>query len=292
MSNNEEILENIYHKGQDKIWNGKELLSSLIDEFGHPSLDSQTKESLQNIFAIILEGEYAAWDVSSQLSYMISDHGAKMAAVSQAHDEARHFYVISDYLKLLEYEPKELPAAVQFVFNQVLGTKDLARKILGMQLMIEPVALTIFKFVRKTEVEPVLCGLLEYFEIDEARHVALGVKYLPSLLQKMSTIQLTKFLFWQARLINAEIEGLKDLQQDLKNLGLDPLEVFEYAEKKQIECLKMVAHEMGIGVNLWDPILKLIQFKKEITFYPHTEHNIIKKIGNSMMSTFMSFGNF
>ena len=138
---------------------------------------------------------------------MINDYGAKMAAVSQAHDEARHFYVIRDYLRLLNYEPKNLPKPVSYVLEEVSRTKSLAKKLLGMQLMIEPIALTIFRFIRKEDIDPLLSHLLEYVEKDEARHVALGIKYLPNLIKNMSKFELMSFLFWQARLINAEISG-------------------------------------------------------------------------------------
>ena len=288
MSKSADILENIYHRGQDKIWDGKKLLASLIKEHGHPDIEEEKKIALQNIFAIILRGEKAAWNVSSQLSHMIDDHGAKMAAVSQAHDEARHFYVMRDYLDLLEYEPKELSRSATYVLDQVSSTQDLAKKLLGMQLMVEPIALTIFRFVRKSNVDPVLTGLLEYIEADEARHVALGVKYLPVLIKEMSSAKLANFLFWQAKLINAEVDGLKDLEDDLRCLGFDPLEVFEYAEKKQIECLKLVAAEMGIGEGIWSPILKLIQFKKRLAFYPNRNDNMVKKIANSFFNTMKS----
>lgn len=288
MGNDHNILENIYHRGQDNIWNGKELLQTLIDKHGMPNVNVRQKKSLENVFAIILAGERVAWNVSSQLSYMIDDHGAKMAAVSQAHDEARHFYVMKDYLELLGYEPRELSKSATYVLDQVVNTPDLARKLLGMQLMIEPVALTIFRFVRKSEIEPILSGILEYFEVDESRHVALGVKYLPLLIEEMNTIELAKFLFWQAKMINAEISGLRDLEEDLLNLGLDPLEIFEYAEKKQVECLKLVTNEMGVGDGIWNPILKLIQFKKKLTFYPNKKDNFIKKITHSLFDIMKS----
>lgn len=288
MSEPDAILENIYHRGQSKVWNGKFLLRSLIEEHGYPDIEEDKKRALGNIFALILKGEYAAWNVSSQLSYMIDDHGAKMAAVSQAHDEARHFYVMRDYLDLLGYEPKELSKSATYVLDQVTSTQDLARKLLGMQLMIEPVALTIFRFVRKSNVDPVLSGLLEYFEADEARHVALGIKYLPVLIKEMSRTKLANFLFWQARMINAEIDGLKDLEPDLRCLGFDPLDVFEFAEKKQMECLKLVAAEMGIGESIWSPVLKLVQFKKKLAFYPNKQDNLIKKISRSLFDVMKS----
>ena len=97
-----------------------------------------------------------------------------MAATSQTHDEARHFYVMHDYLELLGYEPMELPAGPRRVIESILHADSLAKKLLGMQLMVEPIALTLFQIVRENNLEPVLCELLPYYERDEARHVAQG----------------------------------------------------------------------------------------------------------------------
>jgi hypothetical protein len=283
---NDDVLEGIYHRGQDNIWNGQELLKELVLEHGAPKIDSDKSNSIKNIYSIILWGEYAAWNVSSQLSFMLDDYGAKMAAVSQAHDEARHFYVMRDYLRLIDYKLQELPSHVSFILREVCETRDLARKLLGMQLMIEPIALTIFRFTRKANVEPVLSSLLGYFEIDESRHVALGIKYLPGLLKQMNRFELAKFLIWQARLISAEISGLKLLEKDLISLGIDPLEVFEFAENKQLECLRLVAEEMGINRSIWKPILKVIQFKKKMTFYPNQKDNFLKRLRVSLFDVF------
>ena len=59
--------------------------------------------------------------------------------------------------------------------------------------MIEPVAITIFRFIRKSNVDPILTDLLEYFEKDEARHIALGVKYLPKLIKQMGPMSFCYF---------------------------------------------------------------------------------------------------
>ena len=173
-----QTLEGIYHKGQNKAWNGKEVLDELINRHNGISLSKDKIESIQNIFSIILLGEYAAWNVSSELAVSIDHLEAKMAATSQAHDEARHFYVMQDYFKHLGCSPNPLPKNVAKVIKAVSETDNFAKKLLGMQLMIEPIALTVFKFVIKSEVEPVLCEMLRLYEKDEARHVAFGIKYL------------------------------------------------------------------------------------------------------------------
>jgi len=282
LSDDQNKLDKVYHKGQDKIWNGKEVLDSLFEKHGDLDLSPEHSLALKNILSIIFWGEYVAWNVASDLSSKLDDFGAKMASVSQAHDEARHFYVMGDYLKKrLDYRPKAMMPAAFRVLNGVGKTNNVAKKLLGMQLMVEPVAITIFRFLRKSQVDPLLSELLEYYERDEARHIALGIKYLPNLIKKMNILQLIDFVIWQIRMINAEIEGLRSIEKDLIALDLKPIEVFEFTEKKQVDCLKTLSAEMGVSDILWRPVGRIISFRKHLAFYPHKDHIFIRKFINS-----------
>lgn len=250
------ILEGVYHKGQDSAWNGKKLLQDLIEKHGGIGVITPEKQTaIKNIFSIILWGELAAWKVSAQLAAELDNLEAKMAATSQVHDEARHFYVMRDYLTYSGASniSTQLPPSVEKSLDMVLSTDNLAKKLLGMQLMVEPVALTIFQEVRRTNVEPVLCELLSYFEKDEARHVALGVHYLPIILNQMPVHEVILLLLWQIKLFQLEVSGLKELQHDFKCLGIDPEYAFLLAEKKQLEALKLLAEKIKIGDWIWRP---------------------------------------
>ena len=282
LSDDTDKLDKVYHKGQDKIWDGKEVLDFLFEKHGDLDISPEHSLALKNILSIIFWGEYVAWNVASDLSSKLDDFGAKMASVSQAHDEARHFYVMGDYLKRrLDYRPKAMMPAAFRVLNGVGKTNNVAKKLLGMQLMVEPVAITIFRFLRKSQVDPLLSELLEYYERDEARHIALGIKYLPNLIKKMNMLQLIDFVVWQIRMINAEIEGLRSIEKDLIALNLEPIEVFEFTEKKQVDCLKTLSAEMGVSDVLWRPVGRIISFRKHLAFYPHKDHIFIRKFINS-----------
>jgi len=266
-SRSHQILENIYHKGQERAWDGREVLEMLLDKHGGiSSIDEMQSRSIQRIFAVILWGELAAWKISLQLADKLKDIEAKMAATSQAHDEARHFYVMRDYLNLSGSIPRDIPRPVEKALNMVLTTNSLPKKLLGMQLMVEPIALTIFQEVRRIQAEPVLSDLLEYFERDEARHVALGVHYLPSVIKGMSTVKITSLITWQLRLFMLELKGLKDLSPDFKNLGLDPEQLFSLAEAKQLDALQKFVEELGLSRNVWEPIRWIVRHKKRKMF--------------------------
>jgi len=263
VKNHEQVLENIYHRGQERVWNGREILEELIEKYGMPNkVEYSKRQSLKRIFMMILQGEEAAWHVSLQLGTMLKSIPAKMAATSQAHDEARHFYVLRDYLEMYECTSVPLPKPVIKALTMVKNTNDLAKKLLGMQLMVEPIALTIFHEIRKKEIEPILTNLMPYYEKDEARHVALGVYYLPQIIKDMNRVEIVSLMMWQLRLFMLELKGLAALKKDFEVLGISPNELFALAEKKQLEALEEVSEQMGWGANVWKPLRGILRYQK------------------------------
>ena len=256
-------LENIYHKSQAKIWDGREVLSELVEKHGGINVSEKYNEALCNIFSVILEGELAAWNVSLQLAEMLQDPAAKMAATSQAHDESRHFYVMRDYLDLYNREIPKVPGAVREALDMVLSTDNLAKKLLGMQLMVEPVALTIFQEVRRVSPEPVLSDLLEFFEIDEARHVALGVHHLPEVVRDLGPVRVMSLIMWQMKIFMLELKGLKKLRPHFEAIGLNAEDLFSLAEKKQLDALKDFVSELGMSPAVWEPIRYFVKYQKK-----------------------------
>jgi hypothetical protein len=61
---------------------------------------------------------------------------------------------------------------------------------LGMQIMVEGLALAAFGFMQQTTEEPLLKKLLRYVMADEARHVAFGVLSLQEVYQELTVAEL------------------------------------------------------------------------------------------------------
>ena len=77
----DQLLEGIYHKGQEKIWDGREVLLSLIQKHdGLEYKDTSVRRSICRIFKMILAGEEAAWKISLQLGSMLDNIPARMAS--------------------------------------------------------------------------------------------------------------------------------------------------------------------------------------------------------------------
>ncbi len=256
---------NIYHRGQDLAWNGKEVLDMLVAEHGKPSLSEEHRKALQKIFAIILWGELAAWRISAQLADQIEPLEAKMAATSQAHDEARHFYVMYDYLSLLGDVPKSIDWAPRRLLELVLESETLAHKLLGMQLMVETLALTVFQSVRLAAPEPILAELMKYFEKDEARHVGLGMQYLPLLVKDMNKLQRARMFAFQFKILGYGMLETKLIEKELRSLGIDPRDVMERGRSKQMMVLRETFEALGLDAER-GPVMRLVGVAGELLF--------------------------
>jgi hypothetical protein len=236
-------MESIYHVGQDRIWDGREILQELIAKHGKPVLADRERRALAQIFSVIMWGELAAWKISAQLADVIVPLPGKLAASSQVHDEARHFYVMHDYLEALGEKPPPLDRFSRRVLSMTLATKSLPKKLLGMQLTIETIALTIFQRVRELEVEPVLTELLPYYERDEARHVGLGIQMLPEMIQSMSFAERVDLAIFHLDLYGSAVMSLKSLEPSLVSIGVDPRSLLAIGFRKQNDIDEMLREE-------------------------------------------------
>ena len=142
-----EKLSGIYHKSQAMAWDGRSVLEALINKHGGITMPERYLQPLLKIFSILMWGELAAWKISAQLADSLVPLEAKMAATSQVFDEARHFYVLHDYLVGLGHVPTQPDRHTQAALDLVLRTDSQVEKLIGMQMMFEPTALTIFKLV-------------------------------------------------------------------------------------------------------------------------------------------------
>jgi hypothetical protein len=236
-------LESIYHVGQARFWDGREILADLLAKHGKPSLGDRERRALSRIFSIIMWGELAAWKISAQLADSLEPLEPKLAASSQVHDEARHFYVMHDYLEALGHEAPPLDYWSRRVVELTLKTDDLTKKLLGMQLTIEMIALTLFQHVRELRIEPVLADLLVYYERDEARHVGLGTQLVPRLMASMSPSGKLGVALFQLEILAASVFSLKAMEPDLVAIGVDPRDILAIGFRKQTEIHEAIRAE-------------------------------------------------
>jgi len=100
---------------------------------------------------------------------------AKYYAGTQTMDEARHVEVFSRYLHdKLEWE-WPINASLKELLDATIKDSRWDFKYLGMQIIIEGLAMAAFGNLYQLAQEPLLKELLKYVMKDESRHVAFGV---------------------------------------------------------------------------------------------------------------------
>jgi hypothetical protein len=240
----EDKLLKIWLKSNTYSWAFTEELQKLIIAGGfEPSLTLSEAYSLFRILKLVLWGEKAAWMTSAQMVTEVDNIQVAAALTSQAQDEAKHFLAIETYMELLvgaydlnvDWAPTK---TIQKGFNQILKANSLAKKVAGMHLMVEPVAMAVFSQFMMNPKTPILGRLLELFSRDEARHIAIGTIYLPHLVKSMSLMQKARLALFQSNILWSELDGLAELEKDFGNLDISTYQLFSAAKKKQISLMK------------------------------------------------------
>ncbi len=132
-----------------------------------------------------MHGEQGALICTARITETVPWYDAKLYAATQVVDEARHVEVFAKYLdtKLSGYYP--INAHLEALLNDIIRDSRWDMTYLGMQVMVEGLALAAFGFLHMVIEEPLLKNLLRYVMSDEARHVAFGVLSLKECYQGM-----------------------------------------------------------------------------------------------------------
>lgn len=227
-----DTVARIYHKGHEQAWDGRQILDELEAKHGGIHFPEDKKDAFAKIAAVLLWGELAAWSISADLAVKLEDTPAKMAASSQVFDEARHFYVLRDYLWRAGINVEKLGGWSRRLLVELLETENLLYKVVGMQLLVESTAVVMFRKIAEAKLEPVLTELLYYFERDEARHVGLGVLTLPDVLEGLSDRDAFSLWWFQTKMQLEMIASGMTINPAFVTLGIDPaamnLEGFRY----------------------------------------------------------------
>ena len=122
-----------------------------------------------------MHGEQGALICTAKIVESVPWIDAKYYAATQVMDEARHVEVFAKYLdeKLSGHYP--INAHLRLLLDDIIKDSRWDMTYLGMQIMVEGLALAAFGFIHAMTTEPLLKQLLRYVMADEARHVAFGV---------------------------------------------------------------------------------------------------------------------
>jgi hypothetical protein len=209
--------------------------------FGLPlfkRLSKSQQETLNATFTAMtvsqfLHGEQGALMVASKLVAVSPQYEAKLYAASQVFDEARHVEAFERYVKRCG----ELSAPTSLLVKLLeltLGADHWTKMMVGMQVIVEGVALAAFHNFQKTATDPTLKELLGLVIRDESRHVAFGQAYLrlaidedPDVARGVEDFTIEALLLWRS----LQAQNLRLVAPVLESLSIDIQDVFrEVAE--------------------------------------------------------------
>jgi hypothetical protein len=192
-----EPLVNLYEKGKRLQWNTttridwsqdldpenpQELPDEAIAIFGSDVWNRLTRRERAAVrrhaqawqLSQFLHGEQGALVCTAKIVQQVPSVDAKFYAATQVMDEARH---VETYSRLL-HEKFELAYPItptlRRLLNDVLADSRWDMTYLGMQVLIEGLALAAFASIRDQARNPLAAAVNAYVMQDEARHVAFG----------------------------------------------------------------------------------------------------------------------
>ena len=137
-----------------------------------------------------LHGEQGALICTAKIVETVPWYDAKLYASTQVVDEARHVEVFARYLDEKLEGGYPINAHLGLLLDDIVRDSRWDLTYLGMQIMVEGLALAAFGYLHQLTGEPLLKKLLRYVMSDEARHVAFGVLSLKEVYDGMSDAEI------------------------------------------------------------------------------------------------------
>ncbi len=137
-----------------------------------------------------LHGEQGALLCTAKIVETVPWYDAKLYASTQTMDEARHVEVFHRYLDEKMGGSFLINAHLRMLLDDIINDSRWDMTYLGMQVMVEGLALAAFGFMHQMTEEPLLKQLLRYVMSDEARHVAFGVLSLKEVYEGMTDVEM------------------------------------------------------------------------------------------------------
>ncbi|MBC7170874.1 MAG: ferritin-like domain-containing protein [Polyangiaceae bacterium] len=152
---------------------------SRMEEFGIRLTAKEEQRFTYDVVAWMLSqflhGEQGALLAASQVTEAVQFFDGKLYGATQVVDEARHVEVFHRYLDQKLNKLYQINDNLFVIIDALMADSRWDMKFLGMQIMVEGLALGAFGTLYKMTKEPLLKELLKMVIQDEARHVHYGV---------------------------------------------------------------------------------------------------------------------
>jgi hypothetical protein len=149
-------------------------------------------------FSSILHGEQGALNLSASLCHVLYDQGAQEYAANQTREEARHVTAFAKYIKSRWGRPVPCGAALKQLLVEIIEAPEVYKKIIGMQMLVEGLAMGAFANGYKNNRDPVAKKLFQLVMTDEAFHHKFGKIWADRTIPKLTESERNMVEDWSA----------------------------------------------------------------------------------------------
>jgi hypothetical protein len=179
-------------------------------------------------FSSILHGEQGALNLSASLCHVLKDQGAQEYAANQTREEARHVTAFAQYIKHRWGRPRPCGEALKKLLVEIIHAPEVYKKIIGMQMLVEGLAMGAFATGYKFNRDPLARKLFQLVMTDEAFHHKFGKIWADRTVPKMTEEERNTVEDWAAHCFQSLLFNLGSPQQQAsmyREFGLDPEKV-------------------------------------------------------------------
>ena len=250
-----EKLRNLYSKAKQNQWDGETQLDWSVEvdpskpivgedrfmfhrvpffqRLSQTQRDMFTAHATAQLLSQFLHGEQGALMTAATLTHAVPDYEAKLYGATQTMDEARHVEVYERYIRKLAIVYPISPWLKE-VIDLTLQGDHFVKILIGMNMVVEGLALAAFHNMRRQATCPLLKDLTHYVLQDESRHVAFGNVYVKETIAGMHPDEredIAQFAFDAVKsMVDSQggVDGTGPRRVDpgfvkvLENVGIDP----------------------------------------------------------------------
>jgi hypothetical protein len=134
-----------------------------------------SNETARWLTSNLLHGEQGALSLSASLCEIFVDPGAQEYAANQVREEARHVHAFTRYLAA-RFGGATFPVGdtIGNLLTELVATPVVYKKIVGMQMLVEGLAMGAFTTLHKVARDPLLRRMCQLVMTDEAFHHTFG----------------------------------------------------------------------------------------------------------------------
>ncbi len=216
-------------------------------------------ESSRWILSSILHGEQGALALSASLCHILRDPGAQEYAANQTREEARHVTGFSRYIQARWGKPLPVGPTLGSLLTELVLAPEVYKKIVGMQMLVEGLAMGAFATLYTKSRDPLLVRLCQLVMTDEAFHHKFGKIWADRTIPKLSAEEQNIVEDWAVSCFQTLLFNLINPEQ-MKSVyamvGID----WQDAQSSLMEAITDEArrHRMSEGTDIFRVLIKTL----------------------------------